>query len=460
MNILVVDDQPSARHVLRRILAELPDVRVAEAETLEAAQARIEVEAFDLLLVDLRLRPTPQDRGGLELLRWVRERGHSPQVVVVTAFSEMVEVREAMRLGAHDYVLKDELSPEMLLPIVRGVGERVALRREVRRLRRRVDASAGLGAIAGRSPAMSRVRELVRRVADADATVLITGETGAGKDLVARAIHEEGRRREHPFVAINCATLPATLIESMIFGHERGAFTGAHRRARGHLELAGEGTFLLDEIAEMPLELQAKLLRVLEERRFRPLGAELELTFRARLLVASHTDLGKRVRDGRFRDDLYYRLNVVRIEVPPLRERVEDIADIVAECCRGLRRGLRFAPDAVRFLESHPWPGNVRELRNTIERVALLTDAEFVDAAAIANLVGDRAAQAHADVTSIARAILALPEQATPKLDAVEQAVLKLALEHAGGNKSGAARLLGMHRKAFERRWARERDDQ
>ena len=250
------------------------------------------------MLLDIRLSPDARDRGGLDLLRKLRSTGSSVPAIMVTSLVELSEIREAMRNGAQDYVLKDELCPEMLLPIVKTFRERLALRGEVERLRERVDRSWGLAALVGTSRGMESVRHMIRRVADANATVLIRGETGTGKELVARALHEMSGRRNEPFVAVNCSALPGTLIESLIFGHERGAFTGAERRTRGQLELAGAGTMLLDEIAEMPIDLQAKLLRVLEDRRFRPLGAEEERPLLARIVASTHVDLQRRIARG------------------------------------------------------------------------------------------------------------------------------------------------------------------
>src|SRR5678816_2821233 len=284
MKILVVDDQRSARRVLRQILGALEDVEILEAGSVNEAVAVIEMSSPDLLLLDIRLSDDPRDRGGLEVLRTVRASGRSTPAVIVTSSTELAEIREAMRHGAQDYVLKDELSPEMLLPIVEGMRERLSLRGEVTRLRERVDKAWGTAAIIGSSLAMDRVRRLVSRVADAGCAVLIRGETGSGKEIVARALHESSGRRDQPFIAVNCSALPGALIESLIFGHERGAFTGADRRVRGQLEMARGGTLLLDEIAEMPAELQAKLLRVIEDRRFRPLGAETEIPVRARII--------------------------------------------------------------------------------------------------------------------------------------------------------------------------------
>ncbi|MBK7583770.1 MAG: sigma-54-dependent Fis family transcriptional regulator [Myxococcales bacterium] len=455
MRILVVDDQRSARRLLCHMLAAVEGAEILEAASLAEARAAVEEQNPDLLLVDIRLGESPTDRGGLELMSWLRGSGYATPAVMVTAFSEVAEIREAMRQGASDYVFKDELSPEMLLPIVNGIAERARLLREVGRLRKNLDARFGTGALVGSSPEMERVRLLVERVAGSDCSVLLRGQTGTGKELVARTLHQLGTHADAPFVAVNCSALPGTLVESILFGHERGAFSGADRRVRGQLELAGSGTVLLDEIAEMPPELQAKLLRVLEDRRFRPIGAERETPLRARILAATHVDLEERIRDGRFREDLFYRLNVVSIALPSLAGRGGDIRELLASLLPDLRRRLSFSPDAVEWLAGRPWPGNVRELKNALIRVALLSDTDHVDAKTLQELVGESARNSGAEVDGLATRILALPAGTGSKLDSVELAVLQRALELSSGNKSAAARLVGLERKAFERRWER-----
>jgi DNA-binding NtrC family response regulator len=291
--------------------------------------------------------------------------------------------------------------------------------------------------------------------------VLIRGETGTGKEMVARALHERSPRRSEPFVAVNCSALPGTLVESLIFGHEKGAFTGADRKTRGQFELAAGGTILLDEIAEMPGELQAKLLRVLEERRYRPLGAEQELALRARVVAATHVDLERRISEGRFREDLFYRLNVVTIHLPSLAERGEDILELLLAFTAEMPRKLRFTDDAVAYLARRPWPGNVRELRNVVERIALLAEDDVVDVPTLEELTPDRARpDAAGEIDRIARALLALPERLGSKLQVIERAVLHHAIESCGGNKSAAARLLGVDRKALERKWERHASDE
>ncbi len=460
MKILIVDDQRSARKVLRQMLAALPDIETCDAASVDEAMAQVEKSSPDLVLLDIRLTDDVRDRGGLDILRRLRAAGRTTPAVMVTSASELGEIREAMRLGAQDYVLKEELSPEMLLPIVEGLRERMVLRGEVVRLRERVDKTFGIAALVGSSPAMEQVRKRIVKIADAPANVLIRGETGTGKELVARAIHETSSRRDEPFLGVNCSALPGTLIESMIFGHERGAFTGAERRFRGQLELAGGGTVLLDEIAEMPGELQAKLLRVLEDRRFRPLGSETEVPLRARVLAATHVDLEARIHEGRFREDLYYRLNVIRIDVPPLAERGDDLCELLVTFASEFQRKLRFTDDAIAWLLKRRWAGNVRELRNVIERVALLAESDEIDAAALEELASERPAlQATVEIDRMARALLALPERLGSKLQVIERAVLHHAIEACNGNKAAAARLIGVDRKALERKWDRLGDE-
>lgn len=456
MKILILDDQRSARRVIRQILSELPDTEVLEAGSASEAMTLIESSSPDLLLLDIRLSEDITDQGGLDVLRTVRNAGRTVPAIIVTSSSEMSSIRAAMRQGAQDYVLKDELSPEMLLPIVEGIRERTSLRGEVIRLRERVDRAWGTGAIVGSSSRMDRVRKLIGRVADADCTVLIRGETGTGKEMVARALHGMSGRRDQPFLAVNCSALPGALIESLIFGHERGAFTGADRRMRGQLELARGGTLLLDEIAEMPGELQAKLLRVLEDRRFRPLGAETEIPLRARILAATHVNLESRIAEGRFREDLYYRLNVVAIDIPSLADRGSDLVDLLMAFSKDLPRRLRYSEEAIHWLMQRRWAGNVRELRNVVERLALLAEHDQVDIPMLEELVPERLGNDPAsEADRIARAVLALPAKLGSKLDAIERAVLQQAIDVCGGNKSAAARLIGLDRKALERKWER-----
>jgi len=453
VKILIVDDQRSARRVLRQMLAALEGTELAEASSVDEAMTLISASPPDLLLLDVRLSEDPRDHGGIDILRRVRAGGGSIPAVMITCATEMAEIREAMRQGAQDYVLKDELCPEMLLPIIEGIGERFRLRGEVGQLREKVAHGWGLSALKGSSRAMEHVRRLIAKVAESDVTVLIRGETGTGKELVARALHEESRRHNEPFLTVNCSALPGPLVESLIFGHERGAFTGADRRVRGQMELAGAGTILLDEIAEMAPELQAKLLRVLEDRRFRPLGAQAELPLRARVLAATHVDLERRIETGAFRADLYYRLNVVCVEVPSLEDRIDDLPELLLEFTSDLHPKIRFSAESVEWLARRRWAGNVRELRNIVERLALLSDTEVIDVSTLQQLARERPTLDTAgEVERLARALLALPERRGSKLRVMERAVLHHAIEMCGGNKSAAARLIGVDRKLLDRK--------
>jgi DNA-binding NtrC family response regulator len=451
MKFLLLDDQRSARTVLKRLLEDRPDVEIAEASSVEEARLRMETQEIDAMLLDIRLSDSPTDRGGLDFLRWVRSTGRSMPAVMVTGVTELAEIREAMRQGAQDYVLKDELCAEMILPIVDGIRERFALRGEVQRLREHVDRKQGLPAIVGASASIERVRKLVRRVADADAPILVRGATGSGKEMVARAIHYAGKRAAEPLLAVNCSALPGTLIESLVFGHQRGAFTGADRRVRGQFELAGSGTVMLDEIAEMPIELQAKLLRVIEDRKYRPLGAEEELTLDARIIAATNVDLERRIEAGTFREDLYFRLNVVTIDVPPLSERDDDIPHLVQAFASEQSRRLRFTDAAVSWLRSRHWAGNVRELRNAIERLSLLAESDVIDVPVLDELIGGDGVLIERELTRLAKTVLTLSTKEPSKLDAIQRAMVEQAMAISKGNKSAAARLLGIHRKMLER---------
>ena len=451
MKFLLLDDQRAARTVLKRLLEDRPDIEVVEASSADEARMRVETQDIDAMLLDIRLSDAPNDRGGLDFLRWARSTGRTMPAVMVTGVSELAEIREAMRQGAQDYVLKDELCAEMILPIVDGIRERFALKGEVQRLREQVDRRQGLPALVGASAAIERVRKLARRVADADAPILVRGATGTGKEMVARAIHYSGKRANEPLLAVNCSALPGTLIESLVFGHQRGAFTGADRRVRGQLELAGAGTLLLDEIAEMPIELQAKLLRVIESRKFRPLGAEEEVTLDARIIAATHVDLERRIENGTFREDLYFRLNVVTIDVPALSEREDDIPHLVQTFASEQTRPLRFTDAAISWLRTHHWPGNVRELKNAIERLALLSESDVIDVPILEELVGNDGAVVERELTRLAKTLLTLTTKEPSKLDAIQRALVEQALAVAKGNKSAAARLLGVHRKMLER---------
>jgi DNA-binding NtrC family response regulator len=339
------------------------------------------------------------------------------------------------------------------LPVLTELRSRRRLEHEVRELRaRRQEAEPGTSRLVGVSPAMEQLRETIRRAALSDRPVLVTGPTGSGKELVVEALHTLGPHPEQPLLDLNCGAIPEALMESQLFGHAKGAFTGADREQQGYLTLVKQGTLFLDEVAELPATLQAKLLRVLETSVFRPVGAATQGRFEGRVVAATHADLSERVRAGTFREDLFYRLNVLAVRVPPLSERREDIPVLVSHFCRGQRRPLRFSQGALDMLTGAAWPGQVRQLRNLVDRVAAFADDDLITPEALGPFITESpASNTNADVLqAIAQKILRLPNE--NKLEAIEEALVAEAVRLSDGNKSGAARLLGMHRKAVSRR--------
>jgi DNA-binding NtrC family response regulator len=358
-----------------------------------------------------------------------------------------------MRVGAYDYILKDDLCDELVLPVLTALRSRNRLEHEVSELRaRRQDTEPVTGRLVGVSPAMELLRETIRRAALSDRPVLVTGPTGSGKELVVEALHTLGPHPDHPLLDVNCGAIPEALMESQLFGHAKGAFTGADREQQGYLSLVKEGTLFLDEVAELPAALQSKLLRVLETGVFRPVGSATQGRFEGRVVAATHADLAERVRAGSFREVLFYRLNVLAVRVPALSERREDIPPLVAHFCRGQKRPLRFSEAALDLLMSAAWPGQVRQLRNLVDRVAAFADDDNVTPEALGPFIAESpASNTNADaLQAIAQKILRLPVE--NKLEAMEEALVAEAVRLSDGNKSGAARLLGMHRKAVSRR--------
>jgi DNA-binding NtrC family response regulator len=454
--VLLVDDQASARRVLASIVVKLGDTDIFEASSLAEARRLLDAQPLDVALVDLRLSDDARNRDGLVLVEEIRDRT-SVVPIIVTASQEMAEIRMAMRVGAYDYILKDDLCDELVLPVLTALGARRRLEREVRELRARrpsAEPAGGGGRLVGVSRPMETLRETIRRVALSERPALVTGPTGAGKELVVGALHTLGPHPEEPLLDLNCSAIPEALMESQLFGHEKGAFTGADRRQEGYFSLVRQGTLFLDEVAELPPVLQAKLLRVLETGRFRPVGSSTEARFGGRVVAATHADLEQRVREGRFREDLYYRLNVLVVRVPSLDERPEDVPALVAHFCRGQSRALRFSSEALDLLARTSWPGNVRQLRNLVDRLAVFADADahLVTPEVLAPFLRQMPA-APGDglgLRAAAQAILRLPVE--NKLAAIEEALVAEAMALSDGNKSAAARLLGVHRKAVSRR--------
>src|SRR3990170_3169888 len=369
--ILVVDDEESMRDVLRRILSA-EGYSVSLAENGKRALASLEKERFDFVLCDIRM----PEMGGLELLREIMSRKIPGTAIMMSAFGTVQTAVEAMKLGAYDYISKPFMSDEILLTL-RKAQERETLRKENEALRQEVEKVFRPEELLYASPAMEDLVRMVEKVRDYDTTVLVTGESGTGKELVARMLHYGGRRKKCPFVALNCGAIPETLLESELFGHRKGAFTEAKSDRAGLIEEADGGTLFLDEIGELPLPLQTKLLRFLQEGEVRRLGDTEVRRVNVRVLAVTSRDLGEDVRGGRFREDLFYRLNVIRIHIPPLRERREEIpllaGRFLTDACRKYRKGeMRFSPEALETLAAHDWRGNVRELQNLAARCVLL----------------------------------------------------------------------------------------
>ena len=368
MRVLLVDDHAPARRILARCLAPLADVEILEAASLEAARQVLSRSVIDVALIDLCLdEHDERNCDGMKLVEELRASGTAVPIVV-TASSQMDAIRSAIRAGAYTYILKDELSEELVLPVLRELQRHRALEREILHLH----------GLVGNSAALDRLRRQLKKVAAVDAPALVTGPTGSGKELVARAIHALSPRRDQPLVSVNCGAFNETLVESQLFGHEKGTFTGAEKTRAGFLGEARGGTLFLDEIAELPLALQTKLLRVLENRTYRMLGASGDSRFEGRLIAATHVDLPRRIAEGRFREDLFYRLEVLTVRVPALNERKEDIPALVEHFARETPRRVRFGDEAMAALQRTDWPGNVRQLRNLVHRLSVFCEGNEV----------------------------------------------------------------------------------
>ncbi len=439
--VLVVDDEPGMRNFLLKAL-EQECALVEAADSVEKAEELRRRYHFDLLIVDIRL----PGRSGVEWLEELRDQEVSTDVIIMTAYADLDTSIAALRSGASDFLLKP-FRVEQMMTAVRRCLERRRVARENFLLKREVE-PRGIEGIIGASSAISDVCAVIQRVAPTASTVLIEGETGTGKELVAHAIHQLSGR-DGPFVPVNCGSISPELLESELFGHTKGAFTGAHSSREGLFSYARDGTLFLDEISEMSLAMQAKLLRALEEKRVRPVGSDRELPINARVIAATNRQLASQMSDGKFREDLFFRLNVLAIMVPPLREHADDIpvlADhfsslLAAEL--GVAR-IPFAHEDIAQMQAYSWPGNVRELRNVIERSLLLgkLPGDFFTAAATS---------AHADDEVDAGQGLPL----SWNLDEVEKHHILRVLENSAGNKSRAARSLGVSRKTLERKLKR-----
>ena len=431
--ILFVDDDDSLRRVLSRELTHA-GFEVRSFASSDGVLDSLREHGADAALVDLRL----PGMGGLELLTKIREVDESAQVVVLTGHGAVPEAVEAMRRGANDFLSKP-IQLDVLEQVLRRAVEKRALLDDNARLRRAAESAQPAGGLLGASPAMQRLQRDIERVAASTSNVLLQGENGVGKELTARRIHALGARAAAPFVVVNCGAIPQSLIESELFGHERGAFSGADRRRIGLFEAAHGGTLLLDEIGELARNVQPTLLRALQFGEVRPVGSERTKTVDVRVIASTHRDLSQAIVTGDFREDLYYRVSTLVVEIPPLRARREDIPLLVerflARATARAGRRLTLTPSALRVLEEYEWPGNVRELENVVERIAVMSEGETADAAEVERFVGRRGA-ARGELPSL-------------NIETLERLAIVAALKRFSGDKRAASAELGIALKTL-----------
>jgi len=439
--VLAVDDEESIRRILELMLSA-EGYQVVPVATLEAARGALSRSAFHVVLTDLRL----EGEHGLDLLRWMREQGHSTPVVILTAHGTVDSAVDAMKQGAFDYLTKPFDRRELLGVIRKGV-----LTCQLQTPR---EPGVARGSpLAGRSEKMAKVSVIVDKVAPSDSTVLVTGESGTGKEVVAQEIHDRSRRAQGPFIKINCAAIPATLMESELFGHEKGAFTGATNCKPGRFELADGGTLFLDEIGEMSTEMQVKLLRVLQDRSFERVGGIRTIHVDVRLITATNKDIDLEVRQGRFREDLYYRLNVVRIHLPPLREREGEVVPLVGYFAKKFAVRMSkpepvFEAETMELLAQYHWPGNIRQLENAVERLIVLGDGGSIGPGQLPEDVlefeEERFRKGQGGEP------LSLRDQVREVTRRIERRAIEEALAEMGNNVTQAARRLNVSRKGLQ----------
>lgn len=450
--VLVIDDEKDVAYSFQRVLADEP-VEVSGATSGEEGLKQLRRQPADLILLDVRIG----GENGLEVLRQIRKEQPRQLVIVMTAHGTAQTAIEAMKQGAFDYVLKPFDVPELLGLLRRALQTAAAMEElTAQPAGKKSEADTGpVPGLIGTSTSMQRIYKLVGQVARSDATVLLAGESGTGKELIARAIYANSPRAARPYVAINCAAIPDTLLESELFGHERGAFTGALTQRIGKFERADGGTIFLDEIGDMPLALQAKLLRILQNGEFQRLGGDQTLRTRVRVIAATNKDLAAMVKAKTFREDLFYRLNVVMIQLPPLRDRAEDIlplADYFLQRDSKDRR-LKFSALAKKALQSHPWPGNVRELENAVQRAVVCATSDTIEP-------GDLSADLGGASTPLQGAgdwwqVLRSQSDGKDLLGLAEKMLVEKALRESGGNMKQASEILGITRTALRTRMAR-----
>jgi len=442
--VLLVDDEANIRRMLGALL-RTEGFAVTEAPNGNSALLLLDQLVPDVVLLDLLMPPGPD---GIETLSQLRDRGADAPVIMMSGKAQLNDAVKAVKLGAFQF-LEKPLSPEAVLVTVRAALELNRTRAENRVLQAELGRRATL---IGQGPAMQEVRALIARVAPTDARVLITGESGTGKELVAAAIHAASRRRGRPFITVNCAAIPRDLVESEMFGHERGAFTGATERRMGRFELAHGGTLFLDEVGDLSAEAQAKLLRTLETGELQRIGAEATTRIDARVVAATNRQLGEAVQSGSFREDLFFRLNVFPIELPPLRERLEDLPALVTHLAERARPGhpVRFSEAALEALTTYTWPGNIRELANLVERLTILSGGE-VEVSAVRQVLRVNPNSTVANSPAVAPVSRSLSEA----LEEYERGLITAALSQAQGNMAEAARILQTDRANLYRRMRR-----
>ncbi len=445
-SVLVVDDEAAMREMVVSLLED-EGLRAQGAASVDQAFDALREREVDAVLSDIRM----PGQSGLDLLGRLREVRPETPVILMTAFGSIDSAVEAMRAGAFDYVTKPFKRDELLVTLERAF-ERRALEQENRRLRAAVDRTSAFGDLIGASPAMREIFALIRKIADSRSSVLITGESGTGKEIVARTIHFSGARASRTFVPINCTAIPEGLLESELFGHVRGAFTGAHASKRGLFEQANGGTLFLDEIGDMGVGLQGKLLRVLQDREIRAVGGTHSVKVDVRIIAATHRDLQEEIAAGHFRRDLFYRLNVIPIHIPPLRERPEDVPPLAeAFLCKHAGQGTprRVTPAALERLTQCRWEGNARELENVIERALALSDSP--------RLGPDDLPLPDEGVEAEPEGLLRGAVEQRLTLGELEDLYIEQVLRETSGNKVQAARILGINRRTLYRRGERSR---
>ena len=456
-HVLVVDDEESIRHMLETVLAR-EGYHVRVAQDADAALAALSKEPSDLVITDVRM---PGSTDGIGLVERLKAAGHEAAVIVMSAYGSRELAMEAIRRGAYDYVNKPFTADDILLAAAKA-SERERLRRENLRLKAELSADVvPPNGMIGNAPSMQVVFATLRKIAVIKSTVLITGQSGTGKELIAKAIHDLSPRKAKPFVAVNCGAIPETLIESELFGHAKGAFTGAHAAKKGLVEESAGGTLFLDEIGDLPPPMQVKLLRLLQEEEVRRVGETKTTKVDVRIVAATAVDLQEAVRKGRFREDLYYRLNVLPVHLPPLRERREDIPALVdhflSKFTRQMNSPIRgVTPEALDLLTRYPWTGNVRELENTIERAVVLSSGETLDAGSLPEKVRLQVPAMEPGATPGAAGTPdALMEMLSGDLSVkkggawLEKELIRRALEKTKGNRTQAADLLELSARAL-----------